>query len=358
MRSRFGRMVTTAAFAGLMAGCANANEVALQTGQSASSIQSGAADVGEATDRTRALRSLGETLERLYVFPEWGRAYAAHLERRTLTNAEIAMPRDEFAALITGELNAIHHDAHLRLEVEEQESGAPEGLPPMPPAPPSSLKALVPLGEGIAYVRFDTLWGDPETMSALGELAAGGEARRGLIIDLRKNRGGGLSEIDLLASHLFSSEQDLLVMEGGPFREGPTLSRIESPEPVVRLLHRALPVEEPLLAETKVVILISKDSASAAEHFALAFKRTGRATLIGEATKGAAHFGGLMPIGGGFRAFVPAGRTYDPDTGQSWETVGVSPDVESEPHEALQLALETLGLGDEAIEMIGDQAGS
>jgi hypothetical protein len=54
---------------------------------------------------------------------------------------------------------------------------------------------------------------------------------------------------------------------------------------------------------------------------------------------GAGHFGGLMPIGERFAAFVPVGRTYDPDTDWDWEGRGVAPDVQVPADQALEVAL-------------------
>ncbi|KRA20730.1 S41 family peptidase [Lysobacter sp. Root604] len=89
--------------------------------------------------------------------------------------------------------------------------------------------------------------------------------------------------------------------------------------------------------------LTSKRTRSAGEHFALALQRTHRGTLIGERTAGANHFGGIEPIGAGLAAFIPVGRTYDPDTGKDWEGVGIVPDIEVPADEALAKALTLAG---------------
>jgi hypothetical protein len=324
--------------------CNSAQEI-----KSEKQIESKGANVNDlnAEQKEAVLNRLAELLEDFYVFPDKGDIYAQYLRQRTSKLSQ--SDKEEFATQITEELREIHTDAHLRLEIEGGNNTGPE---PNTPPPPKFDTILYPTPE-IAYFRFDALWGDPETMSSLRNFVDSSENITTMIIDLRNNRGGGLAEIDFFASELFSDPTDLLIMEvrrtifemdGAPFGEGPTLKRIESPVASVRLLHKALPADSPKLIDKKVYILTSSMTASAGEHFALAMQRTGRATLVGESTKGAAHFGGLMPIGSGLRAFIPAGRTYNPDTGESWEGIGVQPDIKSSSDEALIRALEDLGV--------------
>ena len=115
----------------------------------------------------------------------------------------------------------------------------------------------------------------------------------------------------------------------------------------VRTTHYAIPNDVTTLRDAKVYLLVSNATGSAGEHFSLAFKSTGRATLIGEATAGANHFGGPAQLGDHFSAFIPVGRTYDIKTGKDWEGTGVAPDVEVDPKQALVVALEKAGLSHE-----------
>ena len=48
-------------------------------------------------------------------------------------------------------------------------------------------------------------------------------------------------------------------------------------------------------------------------------------------------------MGTGYAAFIPVGRTFDPDTGESWEGTGVKPDVEVPADKALDEALKLAG---------------
>ena len=69
------------------------------------------------------------------------------------------------------------------------------------------------------------------------------------------------------------------------------------------------------------------------------------ATLIGEATAGANHFGGPAPLDKHFGVWMPMGRTYDIKTGKDWEGDGIAPDIAVDPKEALVVALEKAGVG-------------
>ena len=116
--------------------------------------------------------------------------------------------------------------------------------------------------------------------------------------------------------------------------------------------HSAIPGEATPLRKAKVYLLVSNQTASAAEHFALALKSTGRATLIGEATAGANHFGGPVPLNDHFAVWMPVGRTYDIKTGKDWEGDGIAPDIAVDPKQALVVALEKAGLShDQAVKL-------
>jgi C-terminal processing protease CtpA/Prc len=53
----------------------------------------------------------------------------------------------------------------------------------------------------------------------------------------------------------------------------------------------------------------------------------------------------MAPMGNAYAAFIPVGRTFDPDTGESWEGTGVAPDVAVPADKALDEALKLAGAG-------------
>lgn len=208
------------------------------------------------------------------------------------------------------------------------------------------------LAPGVAYISFSAFYGNERTIAELKTFLAQSRGAKALIIDARQHRGGGLAEMDVLLPELYSKRTALLDMDtreavfrsaGDVFADEPTVTTIAGPASVVRQRHWALPSADPGLADAKVYLLTSNKTASAAEHLALALKRTHRAMLIGETTRGAGNYGRRVSLGNGFAAFVPVGRTFDPDTNRGWEGTGITPDLVVPADQALDKALELAG---------------
>jgi C-terminal processing protease CtpA/Prc len=91
-----------------------------------------------------------------------------------------------------------------------------------------------------------------------------------------------------------------------------------------------------------VFILVDRDTKSAGEDFAYTMQALKRATVIGSRTWGGAHPTRLYRLGDHFFAAVPDARSINPITHTNWEGVGVIPDVEAAPSDALKVASELL----------------
>ncbi|MGH1343951.1 MAG: S41 family peptidase [Nannocystales bacterium] len=300
---------------------------------------------------------LATELEAAYVFPDVGRRYADALRGPEFRDVVRDTPPGNLSKVLTAYLQGIHADAHLRVWGPDTEAGPTQAVAPSAPTP-GGLEAAVSLTPRIAYLRFNLFPGDEDTLNRLSEFVLNNAGVEVLIIDARGHRGGGLSEMDALFAELFAEETTLVAMDtrlsvdragGSPITDGPTVRRVVAPDEVVRREHVAVPSAQPRLVDTKLYVLVSGYTASAAEHLALAVKRTERGIVVGEATRGGAHFGGTTDLGAGFSAFVPVGRSFNPDTGEDWEGVGVAPDTVAPAPQALVAALVDHGLSpDEA----------
>jgi hypothetical protein len=323
-------------------------------GSSPAAAAAATADIPVAAGEGLAVAlKLADQLVGSFVFRDQAEAYSAMLRKNAAEGRYDSGTRREVAKRMTDDLQAVHKDGHLAVSVarpEERKGGAgADGPPPNFPPLIQSAKTIAP---GIGYIRFSGFFGTEEEMAGVRKWLAENRDARTLIFDLRNHHGGGLDEQDAIFSYIYAKKTPLVRMaiskevydkEGSPISPGRTLVFASEGDKVVAT-HSALPGEDTPLRKAKIYLLVSNKTASAAEHFALALKSTGRATLIGEATAGANHFGGDAPINAHFDVWMPVGRTYDVKAGKDWEGTGIAPDIEADPKQALVLALEKAGL--------------
>ncbi len=306
-----------------------------------------AAVIVTATQKQTVVERLAATLVDNFVFPEVGQRYATAIRTKLAAGGYDGLDSVTFAKALTDDLQAVHEDRHIRVRPPgTQPRRQPNGNPMKP------IEEAKWLAPGVAYIKFNMFPGDPETVGSLERFMTEHADAKALIIDARTHRGGGLAEMDVLFPYLYAKPTPLVQMDTRaavaaagrtPFEAGPTVRPLSGPEGVVRREHIALPGKATALRTAKVFYLTSNQTASAAEHLALALKRTGRATLIGETTRGAGHYGIGADLGDGFSAFIPVGRTFDPDTGEGWEGKGVAPHVTVPAEKALDEALRLAG---------------
>jgi C-terminal processing protease CtpA/Prc len=230
------------------------------------------------------------------------------------------------------------------------------------PGPESAIDKAGWIADGVAYISFAGFPGNEATLSRLRAFLAEHSSAKTLIIDARGHRGGGLAEMDLMFPYFYDKPQALVQMDtriaveqrnGSPLEDGPSLRKVKGPDGVIRRTHSVIPAAQATpLRSAKIFLLTSSRTASAAEHLSLSLKRTGRATLIGETTRGAGHYGGMIPMGGGYAAFIPVGRTFDPETNEGWEGTGVKPDIEVPAAQALDEALRRAGVAPDKVKTL------
>ncbi len=135
------------------------------------------------------------------------------------------------------------------------------------------------------------------------------EGYSGIILDLRRNPGGGLGATIQTA--------DMFLDEGVIITE---VSR-EGDETVTRAKPGGAATEIP------VVLLVGPGSASGSEVLACALRDNGRATLVGEQTFGKGSVNHLRELSDEGALYVTIARWECPN-GEQIEAVGIQPDVE------------------------------
>jgi hypothetical protein len=149
-----------------------------------------------------------------------------------------------------------------------------------------------------------------------------------IVLDLRNNGGGSPAMVGYLVSAFTPADAKI-------YNEFHSRDGHESERP-------GEPFARPML-DKPVFVLISGRTASAAEAFAYTLQAARRATIVGEASAGAANPGGMFPIGEGFNIFISTGTPINAVTGTNWEGVGIKPDVPVLAERAL-LRAQILGL--------------
>lgn len=306
-------------------------------------------------------------LERDYVYPETGKRYAAAIRAGIAAGRYASLTGEALGQAIDKDVNAVSPDGHLRLRTPE---GAPAAAAPAPgAAAPVRRPPKVPVEQagwiapGIAFIRFNVFPQDAAVTAQAAKFMADHADAKAIIFDIRTHNGGGLDQMDVIFPWLFAEPTRLVTMAtrasvdargGSPIDGLASMRVVKGDAGMVAREHWATPNADTRLRDAKVYVLTSGASASAAEHFSLAMKHTGRGTLVGAPTAGANHFGSGEELGGGYGAFIPVGRTYDPTTGKDWEGDGVQPDIAVAPADALVRVLTDLGVAPAEAKTLSD----
>lgn len=310
-------------------------------------------------------RALADLLAGDFVLPDVAERYSAMLRANAAAGNYDDLGEHALALRLSADLQAVARDGHLRVRFDGSmpSPDGPHGAAGGPAAGPRVVMQRAPdvpfvesaqwLAPGIAFIRFNLFPGVEETVTAARQFMETHADARAIIFDVRTHRGGGLAEMDEIFPWLFAQPTHLIDMAtrrsveermGSPVGDVPTLRLMQgTPQETVRE-HWATPNQDSRARDAQVFLLTSPRTGSAAEHFVMALQRTGRATVVGTATAGANHFGGEAQLPGGFFAFIPVGRAYDPVTGRDWEGAGLAPDIATPPEQALVRVLTDLGL--------------
>lgn len=271
-----------------------------------------------------------------YVVPERRAALDAALAKGLTAGRYTNVPAPELASRVTADMAAVANDKHLGLQYDPRlasELGA-RPLRDDDAVDSAFFKELARtrnhgvvaqrvLDGNVRYIDYQGfMWTGPETAATIDAAMAflkGGDAA---IIDLRRNGGGDPAAVRHLTSWFVPGGTTLVTFH----------MRGEKPDTSVT------PAGRPgTLGNIPVYVLTSGGSASAAEEFASHVKGFGFATLVGQATAGAAYRNNLLAMPGGYVLSLSVGRPVLPGGGD-WEGKGVAPAVAVAPERALAAA--------------------
>lgn len=190
---------------------------------------------------------------------------------------------------------------------------------------------------GIVYIRLPSFDGEGYIAQFLEELKrvvpngmnSGDGPIKGIVLDLRNNRGGDLPVAVKFVSMMLADESAVAVKS--LMRSGAGVSsRDINVVPSASLTINRAPVDAGLLALLRtapMVVLVNGSTASASEITIGALKDHGRATIIGVTSfgKGVGYRGMPGPVGGGITV---TGLKYLTPSGFDVHEKGIEPDIE------------------------------
>jgi len=282
--------------------------------------------------RESSARLVAESLRDVYVYPELGQRMADVL----LGNQAEGLYEDlttvgKLADRLTEDALAVSNDAHIWVDAQnplDQVSTDPLYRDVSELRRDNyDFREVSVLPGNIGYVKFDMIHDDEEaqeiTASAL-DVVARCEA---LILDLRDNIGGEWGTAGLILGYVLPGGT---VLSHSYDRDGRRIKESSVPQMIPG---------EPFADDVPVYVLTSGRTGSAAEALAYKLKHTGRATLVGEVTRGGAHASEEVVVNDYFRVSIPFRRSENVVTGTDWEGVGVLPQIEVAADDALEAAV-------------------
>lgn len=291
------------------------------------------------SEHTEILDAALARLQAEYIFPDKAEEADAAIRRALAAGEYDGLDGPKFCEAVTATFFAACADKHLRLLWNDEPSDPDEDET-------DDMFAELSRSLNHGFARVERLEGNvglldlrlvpaPEDgaplIAASMRLLAGTEA---LIMDLRKNRGGSPDTVALWCSYFF----------GEPVHLNDVYHRKDD---LTRQYWTVPHVDGPRYLGKPIYVLTSSSTFSGGEELAYNLKVNGRATLVGETTRGGAHPTEWYPLTPHIAVTVPTSRSINPITGTNWEGVGIEPHIAVPADQAFDVAyqgaLSTIG---------------
>ncbi|WP_166964140.1 S41 family peptidase [Yeosuana marina] len=242
---------------------------------------------------------------------------------------------DNFAEIVTQDLQNVSHDLHLKLKYEPKKIAQSQRIMPeemkikresimsMKMAEVNYGFTVVKVLNGnIGYLNLrmfaDTIYAKDVATAAMNFL----HNTNAIIIDLRENGGGVPSMIQLLSSYFTEAKPVLLS------------NFYEREKDLKTQLFTFETIDGKRMTNKPLYILTSENTFSAAEAFTYTLKHLNKAVVVGEVTRGGANRTRTINLNDDFSLSLPYIKAIHPVTNTNWEGKGVQPTIKTTKKEA------------------------
>ena len=288
-------------------------------------------------EKTALISMIQEHLKTSYVDKDIAEQMTAsvgkHLEQKKYKKISDPIA---FSKTLTKDLQYISKDTHLNVRYEPKRIAQRKRIVSKEQQLKMEQRMAIKMGEinygfnevkiltgNIGYLNLsmfaDTKYAHDTATAAMNFLSN----TNAIIIDLRNNRGGVPSMIQLLSSY-FTEVTPVLLSN---FYERKTASKTQ--------LYTLSHIDGKRKSNTPLYILTSKQTFSAAEAFTYSLKHYKKAIVVGEVTKGGANRTKRFNLNDAFSISIPYIQSTHPITKGNWEGIGVLPDIQTFEKEAL-----------------------
>lgn len=177
------------------------------------------------------------------------------------------------------------------------------------------------LDDNIGYIRYES-FSDPIGDGNISEVLNSLAACNGLIIDIRDNPGGALTNATRLAGHFTN---DKILAGYMSHKTGPGHHDFSQPEAVY------LEPSSGVRWQKKAIVLTNRGCFSAANDFVKAIKECAEVTVVGDSTGGGSGFPFSSELPNGWSVRFSASPLYD--AAMHYTEFGIAPDINVEMKE-------------------------
>ena len=291
-------------------------------------------------EKTEVIQLISENLLETYIDLADAKEMASILKSNLKSNKykSVTNPND-FAKLVTHDLQNVSHDLHLRLNYEPKKIAQSKRVMPEEMKKQREKMMAMKMAEiNYGFTEVKVLKGNIGYLNLrmFTNIEQGKDAAtsamnflyntNAIIIDLRKNGGGVPGMVQLLSSYFTDAEPVLL----SNFYERKTNEKTQ--------LFTFKSIDGKRMTNKPLYILTSENTFSAAEAFTYSLKHLDKAVVVGEVTKGGANRTKTINLNDYFSISLPYIQAIHPVTKTNWEGKGVQPNIETNNNEAFVIA--------------------